>query len=227
MRKTLPIFLLIVEVILAVTFGYLSTVLPALPTAFSLQTGELFVLLLLYLCFGVNIYLLLQRLDLNKLFRICFSVVVLSIAMLLGAQISHPAFEVREVIQDQTQKEVQAVETGIKLGTEVTEQKLSPEDAKQQVNTQVPESKGQDIANRAIDLKTQGKSDEEIKQTLAPTIPLQLGTWTCVAIGCSYADPVSTWTISTQSRWIGLGFTAVSLGLLLLILNKDLIQRRK
>lgn len=224
MNKIINLFLLIIEGILAVTFAYLTTVLPSHPNPFFLQTGELLVLLLLFLCFGLNIHFLVQKLRFNQLMRVCVSTGVLSLALILGAQISHPSFEMRADAQDMTKNEAKAVERGIQLGAEIVEEKISPEQATTQINEQIPEPESKAIANQAVDLKKQGKTDDEIKKALAPTIPLQIGKWNCVAIGCSFADDFNTWTISTQSRWYGLGFTAISLALLLLILNRDLVE---
>jgi hypothetical protein len=223
MRKYIPNLLLISELILALAFVYLSTVLPTPPSMFSLQTGELFISLILYLCFGLNIFLLLKRVSLNNLTRICFSVGILSLALMLGTQVSHPVFAIREKAQAGTKSEANAVDLGIKLGEEVKQQNITAEEAKKQIEQEFKSEEPKTIAAQAVELSAQGKSNDEIKQTLAPTIPLKFGEWTCESIGCSYADETFTWTISTRSRLIGLAFVSASLGLLVFILNKDLV----
>jgi hypothetical protein len=213
-------FFIAVEVIIAVLLSAVTFALVAPPYTV-VNVWQLVLLGAFYLVLGWNVWF--KHFAFPKFVSTITALGIFTLVLVIGFYSAQPAVKVREDAQRDTQTQKMAIQKGIDLGQKVIKQELTPDAAKQEITKQYgTDPVSEKLAQQALNDRTtdQTKPDTQIMTEKLPTIPVKLKEWTCVNIGCSYADDFRIWTLSTTNRVAGSLFVLVSMIIMISVVNQ-------
>jgi len=199
----------------------------------SLSIGNLFVTILklaILVIFYIIIFLPIYKnlIKILKISRVKFSIQIIpiitfSIALIIGIEQSIPTNKTyKESIDIQT-KQTTIAQFGVDLAEQINENKLTEEQAREQINFLDTES-DKNIAKNSLDYYLQTEDKDKSIYMAIKTVPVKYLEWTCNEFGCSFADNNYIWTISSNNRIFSVIIIFASMVLLLLVTNKEIFK---
>jgi hypothetical protein len=213
------------EIFLAVAFA-IARGFPNNPPVF-IDWFELILLAAFVLVFGINIWTIVKEIKTRKYWWTWTTLAILVVVFVAAMMAGDPIRKTHQEAIAYTKQQQQAAEVGYDLGVDLASGEKTEAEIIKEIKRLPPQV--QEVANKAIvDVieSNNNSSKPEVVSKTVPTIPVQIGSWTCILEGCSFADSNHIWTISMFDLVMAAFLNGVIMLMGTWILNSNKSQRK-